>query len=287
MRLPLTTSAFLASQPDGRAGRDTGGPVPEGRAPVARADRSIPHWAVLRIGALGVAALVLAFRAQPVALAINLFWFVLVLGTAVLAGVAWARPRATVVAAEAVLAVVAVQGLWAVATPGARSPAARTGPVYGIGWHAAFTGDDQALMKTIPLPNGWKGNTVYLVVDLGTTYRGPAGFALAVNDVDLGVLDASTATPDSGSSGFPSWSLRLPDEVLDRAPLARIVLRPAGLDVDLSVAGHGDSRFEPLGARNSWFFDGVQWRNDRLAGVGGGPAVGTYRIWLNVIPGKG
>lgn len=239
--------------------------------------------AVLRLGGLGLAALLLAFHAHPVALAINVFWLVLLLAMALLGGVAWDRPRAAVVAGEAIVAIVAVQGLWSVAVPSAVLAPARVGETYGVSWRLAFTSPQQALMKTLPLPNGWPGQAVYLRVDLGTDYKGTAGFALAVNGYALGELNAATVDPDVSTRYIPSWAVRLPADVVASAPLARIELRPSGLDPRLSVAGHGDRLAEPLGTRNSAFFDGITWRHDRLAGPAGGAATGTYRIWLDII----
>lgn len=261
---------------------------PEGSEADARQSTGLPQrrgavLATLRLGGVGLAALVLAFHAHPVALAINVFWLVLLLAIALLGGLAWDRPRTVIIAGEAIVAIVAVQGLWSVAVPSAGLPPARLGETYGVSWRLAFTSPQQALMKTLPLPNGWPGQTVYLLIDLGTDYKGTAGFALTVNGHALGEINAMTVDPDVSPRNIPSWAVRLPADVIASAPLARVELRPSGLDSKLSVAGHGDPLVEPLGSRNSAFFDGVTWRHDRLAGPGGGPATGTYRIWLDVI----
>jgi hypothetical protein len=241
---------------------------------------------VLQAGVLGAVVLLLAYARAPVTLGLNAFWYLLLLAIVLLGGLAWGRPRAAVVAAEVVLALVAVQGLWSAATPGARPPAARLGDQYGVSWRLTFTGPQQALMKTLPLPNEWEGRAVYLRVDLGAGYEGPAGFAVEVNGQELGDLSARTADRSVSTSGIPSWSMRLPDRVVDSAPLARVVLRPSGIDPRLTVAGHADPLVEPLGVNNSFFFDGETWRNDRLAGPDYGPAGGTYRVWLEPIMGK-
>jgi hypothetical protein len=138
-------------------------------------------------------------------------------------------------------------------------------------------------MKTLALPNGWQERPVYLRVDLGAVYDGGAGFAVNVNGEDLGDLNAQTADRTVSTSGIPSWSMRLPRHVVLKSPLARVVLRPSGIDPRLSVAGHADARGEHLGPSNSFFFDGTDWRNDRLAGPERGPATGTYRIWLDAV----
>jgi hypothetical protein len=235
----------------------------------------------LRLLVLGTAALLLPFAASPTALAVNVFWLVLLLAVVLLGGLAWDRPRAALVAGEAVLAAVAVQGLWSLAFPNAPSPRPRVGPEYGVSWRLAFAGQEEALMKLLPLPNGWETQPVYLRVDLGSDYKGDAGFAVAVNGHDAGVLNARTADPGFKTPGIPSWAMRLPREALVGAPLVQIVLRPAGIDRRLTVPGHGDFRAEPFGPANSRFFDGVTWHEDRLAGPHAGPASGTYRIWLD------
>jgi hypothetical protein len=238
------------------------------------------------LGVLGAIILLVAYPGASVSLAVNAFWYVLLLALALFGGLAWGRPRAAVVGGELVLALIAVQGLWSVAVPSARPPAGRLGPVYGVSWRLTFDSPEQALMKTVPLPNGWDGQEVYLRVDLGTDYKGGAGFAVAVNGQDLGDLNARTAAPGYVTPGIPSWAMRVPPSVLERSSLVRVVLRPSGVDPKLSIPGHADTRGEALGAENSYFFDGDGWRNDRLAGPAGGRATGTYRIYLDAFPPK-
>jgi hypothetical protein len=235
---------------------------------------------------LAAASLLLAFAAAPVAFALNAFWLALLLALVLLGGAAWDRPRAALIGGEVVLAIVAVQGLWSIAFPGAPSPRPRVGPEYGVSWRLAFTGGDEAMMKLLPLPNGWETRPVYLRVDLGSDYKGAAGFAVSVNGRDAGLLNSRTTDPGFKTPGIPSWAMRLPREALAAAPVAEIVLRHAGIDRRLTIPGHADVHAEPLGPANSRFFDGVAWHTDRLAGPHAGPASGAYRIWLDASVGS-
>src|SRR5262245_17878996 len=166
--LPVASALHRVSGAAGPAGALRRGAGPAAARPTARADasRTVPlgrarsagvSVAALRVGILGAAVLLLAYARPPVSLRVHAFWFALLLAIALLGGLAWGRPRAAVIAAEAVLALVAVQGLWSVATPGARPPGARLGEEYGVSWRLTFAGPQQALMKTLPLPNEWEG----------------------------------------------------------------------------------------------------------------------------------
>src|SRR5437870_6806288 len=66
----------------------------------------------LRLVAAGTCALLLAYQTAPEALALNAYWFGLLLATALLGGHALSGRRAAAVAGEVVLAMAAAQGLW-------------------------------------------------------------------------------------------------------------------------------------------------------------------------------
>ncbi|MGH2350522.1 MAG: hypothetical protein ACRDJN_02780, partial [Chloroflexota bacterium] len=150
----------------------------------------------------------------------------------------------------------------------------------GVSWRLVFSSGEQAAMKTLALPDGWREDVTYVKVDLGADYHGTAGFLLEVNGEALGELSNQMDVPPYLTPSTTAWTKPVPRAVLARAPMARVVLRPSSLDPRLSIAGHGDPLVEPLKHWNSWFFDGRGWRNDRLAGPAGGEAAGTYRIWL-------
>lgn len=232
--------------------------------------------------AMAAAALVAAYHDAPLALALNAFWLLVACAIGAAAAVAAWRPARLVLGAEVVLALVVVQGLWFVAVPGvsySRQRLDQPGPQQGLSWRLSFSGLDQALMKEMPRLPQWASEAVYLRVDLSRPYDGPAGFRVEVNGADLGVLADATHERNIETIGIPSWAMRVPRDVLSRAPLVRVVLRPTAIDPRLSIPGHGDPLVEPLKAANSWFFDGATWRNDRLAGPGV-EARGTYRIRL-------
>src|SRR5688572_21399188 len=98
---PPADAASSASRPP-RPPRPPGGDADARQSP-RQARRREAMLAVLRFAAVGLAALLLAFHAHPVALAINVFWLVLLLVLALLGGLAWDRPRAAVVAGEAIV----------------------------------------------------------------------------------------------------------------------------------------------------------------------------------------
>ena len=219
---------------------------------------------------------------------LNAYWFLLLLATAVLGGLASRRPQAGVLAGESVVALAAMQGLWPVLAPAAPplDLLAHETSVQGVSWRVSFTEPQQALTKLFSLPAGWERVRVYLRIDLSTDYAGDAGFVLEVNGVPLGEINRVTGRMWRVGVGTPHWTYRLPRDVLARAPLVQVTLRPAGLDPRLSIPGHRDPLIEPLGTWNAFFFDGQRWQADRLAGPSGPPASGTYRIWLYFVAGE-
>jgi len=180
--------------------------------------------------------------------------------------------------------VTAAQALWPLAAPGPWRPSAPVvqGATSGVSWSASFTAPDQMLRKETPRPAGWETSIrPYVRIDLARDYKGPAGFRLELNGRDLGVVSLRTLAPDAEPPAtIPAWPVFIPPDVLRESSTVRVVLRPAGLDPLLAVAGHADPLVEPLRERNSAFFDGAGWANDRLAGPRSGRAVGTYRIWI-------
>jgi hypothetical protein len=135
-----------------------------------------------------------------------------------------------------------------------------------------------------PRPSEWAVLPVYLRVDLGSAYDGDGGFQVEVNGVPVGQMNGRTQAglPWYLGQSDDRWVHRVPREVLSKAPLVRVVLKPAKVDPLLSIAGHGDALTEPLGRLNSWFFDGQSWSSDRLAGPNGGSATGAYRLFWAV-----
>ncbi|MGI8422841.1 MAG: hypothetical protein ACR2NO_01765 [Chloroflexota bacterium] len=240
--------------------------------------------ASLRLALVGLSALTVGLGGSPVSWVLNAYWFCLLLATAIVAGIAVGRPRAGVLAGEVVVVFAAVQGLWPFFAP---MPALNLNPfaasAQGVGWRMSFTEHQQALVKVFDLPSGWQRARVYLRVDLTSEYEGEAGFLVEVNGETAGLLNRSNGQLVQIGVVAPHWALELPQHALARAPLGYVGLRPAGLDPVLSIPGHRDPYIEPLGLRNSWFFDGASWRHDRLAGPAAGRASGTYRMWLHYI----
>jgi hypothetical protein len=80
-----------------------------------------------------------------------------------------------------------------VASPGVRPSAGHVEATYGVSWQLGFTDPQRALTKTPALPNGWEDQPVYLRIDRRAGYRGGAGFAVAIDGIDPGELDARRA----------------------------------------------------------------------------------------------
>jgi hypothetical protein len=232
------------------------------------------------VGSVGVVALLVGFGRAPEALTLNLFWFALLFAAGTATGWALGSSRAAILAAEGAMAIAVIQGAWSVALPAWPDRPPIAGARAGMSWRLSFTAPDQMARKILPLPIDWQVWAVYVRIDLGSRYAGPAGFRVAVNGREVGVVDRTTSDLDSGPIGVPAWAIRVPRAALERAPLAEVTLRPAGLDPLLSIAGQSDPRIEAAGRWNSWFFDGTSWRSDALAGLAGGHSTGTYRIWL-------
>ena len=257
---------------------------------VAPAKGQEPGWPLLTRAvawvAVGLAAQLVGYWGLPRAWVLTTFWFVLLMGAAVLLGVVSGNRRRAVVVGEAILAVTSLQALWPVVapTPWQRPAPAARAAASGVSWSASFTALDQRLLKEIPRPDGWERSArPYVRIDLGRDYKGPAGFLIEVNGHDLGEVSNRTLAPGTEPPPtIPAWTVFLPRAVLAESPLVTVVLRPTALDPLLSVAGHGDPLVEPLGDLNSFFYDGAAWSNDRLAGPRYRRAVGTYRIWLSI-----
>jgi hypothetical protein len=234
-----------------------------------------------RLLVVGLTALWLGLHPSPASWAINAYWFFLLLAVALVGGGAIGRPRAGVLAGEAVMTLAVLQGLWPVLGV---VPSLDLDPfapqTQGVGWRLSFTDQRQALAKVFDLPPGWDAVRVYLRVDLTNDYVGDAGFLVAVNGQGVGQLDRHAGKAVQVGVVAPHWALELPHSALSRAPFAEVTLTPTKIDPALSIPGHGDPNIEPLGKRNSRFYDGETWRTDRLAGPLFGPASGTYRMWL-------
>jgi|GEM_PF-2929243 len=250
-----------------------------------RSDAAKAGRAALRLGAAGLAALALGFGSSPATLAINAYWFLLLLAIALLGGLAWYRLKAGIIAAEAVTTLIILHGLWPVFSPNAPLVEPRGTETNGSSWRLVFTSLDQAVAKDLPLPPGWQEIPLSLRVDLGTDYKGQAGFLVQINGQTLGELKNGPQNPGYSGEGTARWLMPVPHDVLALAPIAHVVLRPTSLDPTLSIAGSADPLADPLKEWGSWFFDGREWRNDRLAGPSRGRAAGTYRIWL--VPSQG
>jgi hypothetical protein len=238
-------------------------------------------WTVLRLATVGIAALSLGFAGSPVALALNTYWFLLLLlAIALVGGVAWARPAVALLAGEAVATLAVLQGLWPLLFPHAPLVGAPGAETNGARWRLVFTDLDQAVAKYIPVPAAWPDSDIWLRVDLGSDYKGQAGFEVTINGRRLGVLKNEPQNPGYVGDGAARWLMRVPRDVLAMAPVARVELSPTALDPRLSIAGHSDVRVDPLRDQGSWFFDGRAWHTDRLAGPSGPRVTGTYRIWF-------
>ena len=225
-------------------------------------------------GGVATVALLLGFGQHPLALALHGYWLALVVASLVLSDRVW-RPRAHgVLLREGVTGLVAIAALVPILVP--PSPAA-TGPWVGNErvWTLAFGAMEEALTKTVSRPEEWDVQPLHLRIDLIDHYDGPAGFLVEVNGQTLGRLDAAS----NRSPSTDRMLYAVPRSVVAGSEEVIIVLRPAAIDPRLRIVGHPDPNSEPLRERNSWFFDGRVWRNDRLAG-GSARVVGTYRVWL-------
>ncbi len=251
----------------------------------ARSDAAEAGCAALRLSAAGLAALALGFGSSPATLAINAYWFLLLLAIALLGGLAWSRPRVGIAAAEAITTLIILHGLQPVLSPNAPLAGSRGTETNGSSWRLVFTSLDQAVAKDLPLPASWQETPIYLRIDLGTDYKGQAGFLVQVNGQTLGELKNGPQNPGYIGDGTARWIMAVPRDVLALAPVAHVVLRPTSLDPNLSIAGSADPLADPLKQWGSWFFDGQEWRNDRLAGPSRGRVVGTYRIWFALAEG--
>ena len=147
-------------------------------------------------------------------------------------------------------------------------------------WQLVFSDPAHAAQKDTPLPEGWETQAVYVRIDLTAPYRGSAGLRVEVNSVALGTVSADAVGPWFARGPSHGWSIRVPQTVLARATQATVTLRPAGIDPALRIAGHPDAAVDHRVAGNSRFFDGAEWRRDRLAGTTQPSAMGTYRVWL-------
>jgi hypothetical protein len=229
-------------------------------------------------------ALVIGFGRNPAGLALHLFTFALTLTimTAFLAGrdAPWGG-RLCLPTIQLLSTIVALQGVLPVLLQDAPSPALLTSnesrpPL----WRASFREQGQALSKDLALPNDWRDQPVFVRIDLAARYDGSAGFRVEANDQPLGrVGNDSPGPPFVGTFGYV-WAVRIPLELLERSPFARVVLRPDGIDPALAVAGHPDLRVDPFVPGNSRFFTGTTWLPEQLAGPDSPRTVGTYRIWL-------
>ena len=227
------------------------------------------------MAAIGVAH----WPAAPHAFWVNLYWLVLLFAAAVLSTAVRWRGLPRVLAAEAVLAVIAVQALWSTALAEGVLPRPTVGERSGVSWTLAFASPQQAIEKTFARPDGWRIDATYIRVDLGARYTGDAGFRVSANGQYVGTLDRATTAESVITQGVPAWSIRVPLAVLAGLDVVRVELRPAAIDRRLRIAGQADPLIDRAQRGSSRFFDGHAWHSNRLDGLSPGTN-GTYRIWL-------
>lgn len=230
--------------------------------------------------ALATALAVLVAPERTQALHASWVWLLCALGVACsrALNIGWPAPAG----ALAALALSGLTLLWPRWLP------ERTGTIpdrveYAFGAEARFTEPGQALERTVPLPDEWDTLPVFLRLDLARHYDGPARLHAAVNGVDIGELGPESGVPMfEPPAGAPAWGLRVPSVVLGAGEPARVVLRPTLVDRALAIAIHPDARITPARVSPSRFFDGLVWRDDRLAGPDGPDVRGAYRVWFQV-----
>lgn len=229
---------------------------------------------VLLLGGLAIAVTF----SDPRILIVNASWWVVSVLAIVGVAEALGSRRHAVLAAEGMLTLVL---LHAFGQPDSRR-VVEVGPANGVTWAFSFERADQRIVKLFPRPDSWDSPLHDMVVraDLARPYYGRAGYEVSVNGERLGTINGYTPASVWGGPGGFQWVVRVPAEVLARAPLVPVEVRPDGIDPGLAIAGHGDALVAQLGREATWLFDGTRWTRDQLAGTRGGRSQGTYRLWL-------